>query len=158
MYIPRNVYNSCIFNILSPFSIAYMCLSHVYVYVIRDNASGSYLEVTDSPSFNSHWLPIVIYLGVRPHGISLSSLVMSRVVIIIALFSQPYSWDFLGAAFLFCLGDTFYQQGFGASDSYSLSASLFYNFLSLRSRGCDDDVSVDGEQTKAMYFLHLGEL
>lgn len=117
----------CIYNLLSLSPFARLHMSMADCLGLHDQWGRSSLEETGSPSLSSRWLPVAPLQGRDlvefPRSTLAGPLVMS-------LFRQLYRWDFMRAALLSCI-------------SQSFQSSFCSCFLGHRGRGClVDDVSI----------------
>lgn len=127
LFIPSGIHDMFFCTYLYTFiESIYCCL---YIDVLRtdhltlDNLLGTLcLEAIYSPSPCSHWWLVILHLGVRAHGISLTNIAMLTAAgITQVLFRQLYSSDVMGPASLSYIQDIISQQATLSSSSYSLS-------------------------------------
>lgn len=109
--------------------ITYWVQCCLYAHVFRTDHFGldnfwriMSLEETDSPPLSSHWLPVALQLRVDPcKSCPIHAGMSTGVIIMQALFRQPYCWDCVWAASLSLKKDTTLQKTFWFSGSYNLS-------------------------------------
>lgn len=103
----------------------------------------------------SHWQPITLLPGVGPSGIfPISGGVSTRIVIMLVLFRQPYSWGFMGAFFSSYLGDSLTAGILGVWLLQSFLPIIHYFSLSFRCRGWIADL-LFGMNTPTVHFFWL---